>query len=203
MISLNKLSTVTMFVGLPGSGKTTLAAAIIKKALKSKKYRAFSNVPIYGAFEYSWQKDFGKADLSQSIIILDEAGLDVDNRSWEKNFDKDKVSMLKLLRHYSSKLIVFSQTWNDCDIKIRSMVGKLFIVRPSLLPFTTVAIPIWRKIDVDEEDHDFKELYYKDSIIFRLFSCSRCFRPAYYNMFNSWEAPSLPERPFKIYKKEV
>lgn len=202
MIKSKDLSNVTMFVGLPGSGKTTIAAQICKWGLKHN-VPVFSNVPIFGAYQYSWKSDFGNFDMSNSIIILDEAGLDVDNRSWEKNFDKNKVCFLKLIRHYGSKLVVFSQTWNDCDIKIRSMVGKLFIVRASLLPFCSVAIPIWRRIDVDEETHDFRELYYKDGFLFRLFTCKRIFRPAYYKMFDSWNKPEMFIRTFEKYVKEV
>lgn len=128
MVKIKTLSTVTMFVGLPGSGKTTYAASFVKQALK-RGNKVYSNVPIKGAYEYNWQTDFGNYDMSNSLIILDEAGLDVDNRSWEKNFNRDKVEFLKLLRHYHSKMVVFSQTWNDCDIKIRSMVGLLYIVK--------------------------------------------------------------------------
>ena len=201
MISLKDLSNVTMFVGLPGSGKTSIAASISYMCQK-KNIPVWSNVPILGDKIYSWKTHFGKFDMSNGVIILDEAGLDVDNRSWEKNFDKDKVQFLKLVRHYSTKLVVFSQTWNDCDIKIRSMVGKLFICRQSLIPFVTVAIPVWRKIDVDEETHEFKEIYDKDGFIFRLFTCRRIFRPKYYKMFDSWDCPKLAGYPFKIYGEE-
>lgn len=204
MLSYKNLETVTMFVGLPGSGKTTFAASLVKYALKQNKNKiaVFSNVPIKGAYQLSWSKDFGNYAMNpehRNIIIIDEAGLEVDNRSWEKNFDKHKVSFLKLLRHYECKMVVFSQTWNDCDIKIRSMVGKLFIVKPSLFLGCSVAVPVFRRIDVDEETHEFKELYYKDSLIFRLFSCKRIFRPLYYNMFDSWECPKLPKKEYEIY----
>lgn len=201
MINIKNLSNVTMFVGLPGSGKTTMAAAISYECQK-KGIPIWSNVPILGNYQYSWKTHFGNFDMSSGVCILDEAGLDVDNRSWEKNFDRNKVQFLKLIRHYGTKLVVFSQTWNDCDIKIRSMVGKLFICRQSLIPFVTVAIPVWRKIDVDEETHEFKEIYYKDSFIFRLFSCRRVFRPKYYKMFDSWDKPNLPSFKFNIYGKE-
>lgn len=208
MLKYKDLDTVSMMVGLPGSGKTSFAAGITKWCLKQRKdpVAVFSNVPILGAYQISWVKDFGKFSMNpcrRNLLIIDEAGLEVDNRSWEKNFDKDKVSFLKLLRHYSCKMIVFSQTWNDCDIKIRSMVGKLFIVKQSLFPFTSVAIPVFRRIDVDEDTHEFKELYYKDNLFFRLFSCRRLLRPLYYKMFDSWDCPKLPVKEYNIYEKEV
>lgn len=203
MVKYKNLDTVSMFVGLPGSGKTTFAASLVRYCLKNNII-PFSNVPIFGANAYSWKADFGNFNFdAPGLIILDEAGLDLDNRSWEKNFNFQKVSMLKLLRHYHLKMVVFSQTWNDCDIKIRSMVGKLFIVKQSLFPFTSVAVPVFRRIDVDEETHEFKELYYKDSLIFRLFTCRRIFRPFYYKMFDSWDCPKLPVKNFDKYEKEV
>ena len=202
-MNLNNLSTVTMFVGLPGCGKTTLAAHLTKAALKYKKkhrtFRVFSNVPIKGALDFDWKIDFGNFDMSYSLILLDESGLEVDNRSWDKNFTRDKVEFLKLLRHYKSKLICFSQTWQDTDIKIRSMVGKLFIVRKSLIPMCTCAIPVFRKIDVDEETKDFKEIYYKDFPLLRFFSTKRILRPLYYNMFDSWECPEKPKKDFETF----
>lgn len=187
-----------MIVGLPGSGKTTLAAHLVRQAIK-KKIRVFSNVYIKGALEFNWSTNFGYTDMSNSLILLDESGLELDCRNWEKNFKKEQVSMLKLIRHYRSKLVVFSQTWNDTDIKIRQMVGKLYILKQSLIPFCSVCIPIWRKIDVDEDDHDFKELYYKDGFFFRIFSCKRIFRPKYYKMFDSFDAPKLKDFDYKIY----
>lgn len=75
MINIKSLSTVTMFVGLPGSGKTTIAASLVKYANKHN-IKAFSNVPIKGSFIYDWNKDFGVfQNLANSIIIMDEAGL--------------------------------------------------------------------------------------------------------------------------------
>lgn len=198
MIKIRDMSTVTMFVGLPGSGKTTIAASLVKYCLK-KGIKVFSNVPIKGALQYSWKEDYGNFDMSQALIILDEAGLDLDNRNWEKNFNRDKVEFLKLTRHYKSKLVVFSQTWNDCDIKIRSMVGKLFIVRKSLIPGFTCAIPVFRKIDVDDETKEFKELYYKDFPLLRLISTKRIFRRCYYKMFDSWDCPEKPQKDFDTY----
>lgn len=202
MIKYKDLSSVTMFVGLPGSGKTTYASSLAKYCIKHN-IKTYSNVPILGTMSYDWDCDFGNFQFEEnSLIIMDEAGLTCDNRNWEKNFNKAKVQFLKLIRHYGCKLVVFSQTWNDCDIKIRSMVGKLYIVRQSIIPFCTVGIPIFRRIDVDEETHEFKELYYKDSLIFRLFTCKRIFRPFYYKMFDSWDCPILPEKTFEYYGKE-
>lgn len=81
------------------------------------------------------------------------------------------------------------------------MTGKLFIVKKSLIPFCTTCIPVFRKIDVDDETKEFKELYYKDHPLFRIFSSKRIFRPSYYSLFDSWDAPVLKEREFKKYEE--
>ena len=198
MIKYSDLETVTMFVGLPGSGKTTIAAMLAKHCSK-KHILCWSNVPIKGTLQYDWFEHFGNFNMYPGLIIMDEAGITVDNRNWEKNMPKDKVEFLKLLRHYHVKLVIFSQTWNDCDLKLRSMTSKLFIVKRSLLPMTTKAVPVYRTIDVDKETKEFKEIYNKDGLIFSLFSTKRCFRPFYYNMFDSWDAPEKSSYNWEVY----
>ena len=79
------------------------------------------------------------------------------------------------------------------------MVGLLYIVRKSLILGCSVAIPVFRKIDVDEETHDFKEIYYKDFPLLRLFSTKRIIRRFYYKMFDSWDCPELPKKNFDTY----
>ena len=113
-MNIKNFAPVTMFVGLPGCGKTTFASAIVHKILKLKKkgknINVFSNVPIRGAYQYDWLDDFGYyQNFANSYCICDEAGLDVNNREWEKNFDKQKLRFLKLTRHYSCTEIYFSQ----------------------------------------------------------------------------------------------
>lgn len=203
-MNIFKFAPVTMFVGLPGCGKTTFASAIVYKCLK-KKRRVLSNVPIKGALEYNFLDDFGLyEEFAECHCILDEAGIDANNRDWEhtfsdKNKGKDKLDYLKKIRHFKSNLIVLSQTWNDCDIKIRQMTGLLYILKKSIIPGFTVAVPVFRKIDVDEETHEFKELYYKDHPILRLFTSIHIFRPKYYKMFDSWERRTLPYKGLKFY----
>ncbi len=198
MLKYNQLETVTMMVGLPGTGKTTIAAQLVKHCLKHH-ILVWSNVPIKGALSYDWMDHFGNYNLYPGLIIMDEAGITADNRNWEKNFNKDKVEFLKLLRHYKTKLVIFSQTWNDCDSKLRAMTSKLYIIKRSLIPATTCAIPVYRSIDVDDETKEFKEVYSKDGFLMRLFSTKRVFRPLYYSMFDSWDAPEKQSYSWEVY----
>ena len=51
-----------LWLGVPGSGKTTCAAWIAKHYLKDDKLRVFSNVPIVGTYKFDWKSDFGYFD---------------------------------------------------------------------------------------------------------------------------------------------
>lgn len=196
-LSKKKFATVNIICGLPGSGKST-CAAYITKSFRSRKNkfikRVYSNVPIIGAYPYSFKNDFGKYDMSDAVIILDEAGLEANNRDF-KNFKYHQLEYLKLLRHRNNILFVFSQTWDDMDLKIRSMAGMIWICKLSRIKFVTKLIPVWRQISVDEDDKQMKDIYYLDHPIKRFFTTKRFFRPFYYKMFDSYDAPELPDYP--------
>ena len=49
-----------LWLGVPGSGKTTCAAWIAKHYLEEGTLRVFSNVPISGTLRYDWRHDFGQ-----------------------------------------------------------------------------------------------------------------------------------------------
>ena len=104
-----------LWLGVPGSGKTTCAAWITKHYLDSD-YRIFSNVPIKGALKYDWKKDFGRWDMSKSIVICDEAGICLNGRNWKENFDRKSLEVIKKFRHYEMTLHFFSQA-NETTIQ--------------------------------------------------------------------------------------
>lgn len=194
-----KFSTVNIVAGLPGSGKTTCAAYLTKNFTCKKKYkklgyRVYSNIPIISAYPYDFQEEFGKYDMKNALIICDEAGLVANNRDF-KNFRKCQLEYLKLLRHRSNLLFVFSQTWDDMDLKIRSMSGMTWICKRSTFPFVTKLVPVHRQIGVDEDDKQMKDIFFIDHPIKRFFTTRRFFRPLYYKFFDSYEAPFLPPYP--------
>ena len=76
-----------LWLGVPGSGKTTCAAWLAKHYLEEGKLRVFSNVPISGTLCYNWHDDFGHFNMKNSIIICDEAGIYLNGRNWKTNFD--------------------------------------------------------------------------------------------------------------------
>lgn len=199
MVKFRNLPPVTLFIGLPGSGKTTCAASLTRQAIR-KKVPVYSNVPIIGAYKLS-KSDIGKYDLDNSLIIIDEAGLEFDNRDFDKTFKgadgKAMLEWLKLVRHHKARIVFFSQTV-DIDLKIRSLAGLIYLVRPSLLPFFTVMHRVRRSIDVSDDSHTLCDRLTLPTPFMRLFS-ARLFRPLYYRYFDSYACEQLPAKAWETY----
>ncbi len=85
-------------------------------------------IRLYGKkFNYSWLKMCRiKHSLSfeelmnqeNSILLLDEAGVEIFSRSW-KDRKKDEIDSLFRIRHYRNKLIYAAQDWTQVDIQFR------------------------------------------------------------------------------------
>lgn len=198
VFSKKKFATVNIICGLPGSGKTTCAAYLTryftrKKYLKSG-YRVYSNVPIKGSYPYDFKNEFGVYDMRNATIILDEAGLEANNRDFY-NFKYCQLEYIKLLRHRHNLMFVFSQTWDDMDKKIRTMAGMIWICKRSHIPGVTKLVPVKRSISVDEDDKQLKDIFYIDRPVLRFFTTRRFLRPLYYKMFDSYDAPYLTPYP--------
>ena len=58
---------LTIYFGLPGSGKTTVAASLAKMYLKAG-YPVWSNVPIRGCYELNPKTDLGEYDDANATI---------------------------------------------------------------------------------------------------------------------------------------
>ena len=112
---------LSVFYGAPGSGKSTLAAFYAQKALKAG-YRVYSNFPIKGCYAYE-KSDLGKYAMTNCLIIVDEAGIDWNNRDFAYNFSKKSggskaLEFFKKHRHEKAEIMCFSQTFDDMDKKI-------------------------------------------------------------------------------------
>ena len=124
----------------PGTGKTTLAAKIVREANKSGK-KVYSNVPIITANNFDL-KDLGKYDFSHSKIIIDEAGFEISNRNWHTNLNDDQIRALKLHRHDDIDIYIFSQSYDEVDKKFRELTTKLLMLSKSRLRFFVKATAI-------------------------------------------------------------
>ena len=186
-----------IYFGLPGSGKSTKAASIVaKNELIGRK--TFSNVPITGAFEFSPHEDLGKFHIEDVDMIIDEAGLEYNNRNF-KSFSQDETYFFKYHRHYRVNIYIFSQSYDDMDKKIRALASELFVVKKSLLPKFIVCRRIKKKIGINEQTKDIVDEYYFNNWFLSLLFDKRIFAPLYYKRFNTYSRKQLTEKEFNLY----
>ena len=72
---------IKIYFGVPGSGKTTLAAKIVLENLK-RGVKTYTNVPIKGGLLFD-ASNIGTFDISDGEMILDEAGIQFNNRKFK------------------------------------------------------------------------------------------------------------------------
>lgn len=162
----------------PGTGKTTLAAKIVRDARKSDRV-VYSNVPIITSKKFCLD-DMGKKDLRHCILIIDEAGSTLSNRKWYQNLNEKQIDFLKKHRHYDVDIYTFSQAYGDIDNKFRELTTRLLMLKKSRLPFFVRAIAIHKKMDlINGQIVEFFE--YDKSNSFRFFVVNL------WAYFNSWQ----------------
>lgn len=183
-IKINKVNiTIEMRFGSPGSGKTT---DLVRQALYYIKIGlpVFSNVAlaIPGVYELD-MNDLGRCLFPSCVILIDEASLSgIDNRSW-KSFPKELLEFFKLHRHYKAKVIIYSQSPNDCDKKIRDLQNYSWYISRSIIPGFSVCRKYVKRLGINEEETDFVMKLKKSFIIGGI---SYYFRPFYYRFFDSY-----------------
>lgn len=190
---------VRIFFGLPGSGKTTFASWVCRKDIKKGK-NVWSNVPIIGSYQLSVKDDLSKFDVSSGRLIIDEAGIDYNNRQFsnKKGMTQEQIQWWKLIRHYHVVADIYSQSYNDMDVTLRRLASDLYIVKKSAFPFCITVRKIKRKIGIDELQHIPIDMYYMG---FPLVDTYRCFAPAVWKMFDSYDAPALPPKEWTKYER--
>lgn len=189
-----------MYVGVPGSGKTTFAAYLAKKRLKkwckqkkhSQDYCVLSNVPIKGA-NIVIKEDIGQYEIQNCLLIMDEAGIDYNNRNF-KNFSDNETYFYKFHRHYNVDVAMFSQDF-DVDLKLRKLSTRLWIVNRSFFPGFIHAKQVKKFIGIDTTT---KQLV--DQYEFVLFGGKYIFAPKLWKMFNTFDRRTLPKKSFPKYE---
>lgn len=179
---------VIVYFGVPGTGKTTLAAKIVYQNSR-RGIKTYSNVPITGALLVD-SSDIGVVDISDGDLILDEAAIEYNNRSY-KTMPKSTISWFKLHRHYGVRCIhVFSQSYEDMDITLRRLQTCLYRTSRTIVPGVFMARRIVPVISIDRDTHQITEQYRWSGL--PRFYCG--FR--YWPMFDSYQAPELPQSEF-------
>lgn len=205
---------LNVYFGVPGSGKTTFAAWLTKQCMreswvvrlskvvpKNKLLKrvlcwrcvrhatpVYSNVPITGAFRLNAQEDIGRHMIADAKIIIDEAGIEYNNRNF-KSFPPEAIYFYKYHRHYQTSVDVFSQSYEDMDVTLRRLAQNFYVVRRSLVPFCVTCRLIRRKVGVDDQTHQIADLY---SMGFPVLDTRRIFCPPLWKMFNSYSRKELP-----------
>lgn len=179
---------VKVYFGVPGSGKTTYAAKIAKKC-KRKKIKCFANFPCKYTYYYN-ASDLGSFDISNCVLIIDEASIDFNNRAY-RSLPQKTIQYLKYYRHYGVRdILIFSQDYADMDVTLRRLSTEYYLITKKSRFFITVKQAI-KKIAIDKDTKQFIDAY---AWRFRLPEV--VFGPFYWHMFDSWSAPALPVKDF-------
>ena len=169
----------------PGTGKTTLAAKLVRDSfLNHDTKKVYSNVPIRGAYKLDF-KDLGKHEYRDCVFLIDEAGIELSNRNWQKNLDDDQIYVLKKHRHYNIDIYVFSQHYNDVDNKLRELTTRILFLKKSKIPFFVYAFAVYKTMELI--NGQFVEYYEIDKgSSFRFFTANTW---AYFNSFDTSQLP--------------
>lgn len=158
----------------------------------------YCNVPILDTVKFNWEDDFGTYLIKDATIIIDEAGLELDNRNFALNFTdvvdkktgklihngKAKLETAKLHRHYGLDLLLLSQ-WTDQDIKLRNLSQNYWVMRKTGFPWLLCVKLYDTDIDVDPMTGDFRMKRMKKHTYF-------IFSPVIWFDFVTDDIPDLP-----------
>ncbi len=197
---------VKLFFGLPGCGKTTIMCSIALRESTRKRPRyknVYCNVKslCVPGVTYIDNDCIGKYDLSDCLILIDEATLFADSRDFKK-FDVGKLTYFLEHRHFHADIYLFTQQWDGVDRKIRVITDRVYYVYKPFLTGIFISkyyripygIIIPDKKNGGEKLGEIIQGYCKPDLITRLFA-TKIFRPKYYKYFDSFEKPYLPPLP--------
>lgn len=210
---------LNVYFGVPGSGKTTFAAWLTKQCMREslvvkaihrwpnnpvlkwlvttfpfrRATPVWSNVPITGAYMLDPQKDIGHYMILGGKIIIDEAGIEYNNRNF-KAFPPEAIYFYKYHRHYQTSVDIFSQSYEDMDVTLRRLAQNFYVVKKSLIPCCVTCRLIRRKVGVDDQTHQIADLY---SMGLPLLDTRRIFCPVLWKMFNSYSRKELPSKDWE------
>ena len=180
-----------IYFGVPGSGKTTFAAYLAKKRLK-KRGKVLSNVNIKGTYEVE-KSDIGRYMIKDCLLLIDEAGVDYNNRNYKK-FSDEEVYFYKYHRHYNVDIAIFSQGYDDMDKKLRTLATKYYIVKRSIFPGFITRKLINKKLGIDKNT---KQII--DEYCFAILGTRYIYCPKLWKMFNSCSYKEMPTKKFIKY----
>ena len=135
------------------------------------------------------------------VIFMDEVGMFYDNRDWKSgNMTKEVRNYFKLQRHYRHTVYLFSQAW-DIDVKLRNLTDQMYLLQ-CWFGFLSIGKQVKRRIVVVKPTADAESRIADELIVSPLISTpfgGRLFTyiPHWVKLFDSYEAPRLPEKEFE------
>lgn len=118
-----------VFNGYLGSGKTLGAAIYAKHYAQLSGCALYSNCGLLGAKPFTRIEDFKHiANEKSSILLLDEAHMDLDARSFSSNHVKFFTQVSYYLRKLRCTLIITTPSFSDLDTRIRNITNVLAFV---------------------------------------------------------------------------
>lgn len=194
---------ISCYFGVPRVGKNTMLTMMAQRELKrmkrgkSKYKHIYTDFYCEGCEKFSYS-DFRKTKAYDSLFLIEEMGLDADNRDF-KSFSKAERDWFVLHGHFNCDIIYATQDYSNVDKKIRQLTEELWYLRKSCLPFVrqiTTAERIFRTISINEATSELVMGYRFATFTERLFSKCRklCLRPLYYSNFDSFGEGSLSDR---------
>lgn len=198
---------VVQFIGIPGSGKTMCAVAMMKRSADNPE-SMYYNCRRYATKDAGCKiakqiedSDLAKYKFKKSILLIDESSLNgFDSREWHSNFkgdQKNKLRQIKLHRHYGNSYITTSQSANDNDSKLRDgVVSQTWICHNRRWWVVCYRAIIWYRFDNGNYCLCVDEPSPIERIIDPYLSF-HCFKKVYGKYYDSWatipEIDNLPE----------
>ena len=183
---------ISIYIGAVGSGKTTLGAKLAHQSIR-KGRKVYSNIiEISGVIPITIE-DIGKFNLHDALVIIDEAGIEYNNRAlFDKKQNKmspDAIRWWKLSRHFRCDAVIFSQA-QDFDVTLRRLAERIYILRKSIIPCFSSYKRLAARWVTDQTTGDPRLEWNFVPLSTRWF-----YRPRWYKYFNSYNVPDLPSLP--------
>lgn len=117
---------VIVFEGRLGAGKTLGATLFAKYYQQRSNCALYTNYGVQGSKHFSSLDDFFQiAQEDSSILIIDEAHIDLDSRSFSSNHVKFFSQVSYYLRKLRCTMIITSPMFEDLDSRIRGVTNML------------------------------------------------------------------------------
>lgn len=198
--------------GLTGAGKSTFLAWCADRAQRDKRLRIgfqraggvdlsdvrhydriYSNFPLLGCYPLDWDS-LGVWDYRDCLILIDEIMMLADSRAW-KTYPENVKYFFSHHRHYNTDVVFCSQSYKDCDIRIRNLAAQYLYIR-AVGAFTEV-VPVHHLMDVRGGQID--DWYETGGFLARRFIR----RKRLYHMFDSHSRRTLKPVPASLSLWEV